>query len=463
MRFEDQLEEARSLRRTGKFNEALYLLENLISTLDVQQHHEKILCLNEQSHCLWTSGQYDKAETCAAEALHLAEQSPPDLEGQGTAFLNLAAIFYEKCEMNQVEEFCQRGLAFFEKISNKKGIADSLNLLGMASDYQGHLDQAEEYYKRSLAFREELGDAKAIGDSLGNLGVLYWERGDMDRAEEYFLQCLALDEKIDNPAAKAATLANLGDVCKQRGELEQAEEFYRQSLVLREEVENQYEIAESRFQLAQVLLRKGNHKEAVVQIDLLAQLAEVSNNPEIAAKYQYVVGLQKLSQQELTSALQHCSKAKKLAAQSSYFILQIEVSHLLVQILLQLYLLTKQKHHREQIENLLEESRYLSKREHLRGVYLETLLMIGFLKRIEFDLLGAIDQFELVELLSIESGIQPLAERAKNELVRLQKQVTLYQRLQDEAPQVYEQIQIQEMLAYMQAVKQYSAQSYSNE
>jgi len=41
------LEEAKALRRAGRFPEALQLLENFMGTLNSDQHNDQVTCLNE--------------------------------------------------------------------------------------------------------------------------------------------------------------------------------------------------------------------------------------------------------------------------------------------------------------------------------------------------------------------------------------------------------------------------------
>jgi len=407
------LEEAIALRRAGKYQEGIRLLERLWVTLASDQRLERIACLNEQSQCLWRSGQQAKAETRAREALQLAEESPPDLRGQGNALNNLGVIYL----------------------------------------YRGELNQAETFLEQSLTLREQVGDLQAIAGSLNNLGIVYYQRGELDRAEECHKRNLALFEEIGGAQRMAFSLSNLALCYWQRGELGRAEEHYQRSLALREQYGNPQDIAEARYQLLRILLLRGVLEGAIDQVDQLAQLVSMSKLPDIAVKHHLAMGLLRLKQHNLGLAVELGFRAKAQAVQIPHFELQVNAMMLLVEALLQLYMLTKQVEHKVQVETMLRELEELSKREQLHQTYIETVLMQAFLKRATFDLPGATDVFKLAELLAEERGFRLLAQKARVELLELQKQEPMFQRGQKGSSGNYEQAHLEKMISFLQSLK----------
>ncbi|MFX0114459.1 MAG: tetratricopeptide repeat protein, partial [Candidatus Hodarchaeota archaeon] len=117
------IEDARALRRRGKFKKALRLLENTMITLNMTQRACLIMCLNEQSQCLWRTGKYAKAEVSALKAKQLGEENPPDYDGVADALNNLGAICLERNELDQAEHFYEESYGLRENIANLEVVA----------------------------------------------------------------------------------------------------------------------------------------------------------------------------------------------------------------------------------------------------------------------------------------------------------------------------------------------------
>ncbi|MFX0115967.1 MAG: tetratricopeptide repeat protein [Candidatus Hodarchaeota archaeon] len=488
------LANAKLLRVKGKFSEALKLLEESWPQLVADQKLE-IASYNERSLCLWRIGELEKAEIHAQKALQLAEERLHDLQGRGDAFRNLGIISWFRGDLDRAEKFFQQSLTLREEVGNPADIAASLHNLGLIHFGHGDLDQAEEFFQRSLTLREEVGNPSDIAASLNNLGELYRQRGELDRAEDCYRRSLALAEQDGNPTNIAIYLNNLGEFYRQRGELNQAESYYQQSLTIREKVGNPADIAaslnnlgliywqrgnlreaencvqrslslkekignaesiaETRHQLIRILLAQNSVDRAITEENQLARLAESSEKPEVHARHLLAQCLLSLEKLNFPQALASGSQARILAGQIPHFELEVDSLQLLVQIHLKLQLISQKAEHRAYVESLLQELKDLSERERLHGVFCETILIQGFLKRADYDLPGAMAFFKQVEHVAEEHGLQLLAHRASEELTHLQQEIATYQQLQKLSPQAYKQLQMQEMLTYMEEAKRY--------
>jgi tetratricopeptide (TPR) repeat protein len=397
--FQEQLEQAKALRLAGSFRAAMHLLKNLQTRLEPKQRDNYITFLNELSECLRCLGQYENAVNRAQEALALAEKYPPDFQSKSKALIILGCIHRHRGELDCAEEFLLKGLTIGEKIENSQLIAFSLANLAKVYRQRGELERAEDCCQRNLSLKENIEDPLCTADSLNSLGSIHWQRGELERAEEYYLQSLALWEEIGNPHA----------------------------------------IAESRFQLVQVLLLHDSLARATSQVDQLAQLSQTSELEDVAVRHHLAIGLLKLKQGDLRDALTLGWQARSQAEDIPHFGL--------------IYLFTEQEEHLIWCEALLQELEQISKRERLYGTYAESILLQGLLKRSNFDLENAIKLFERAELLADERGLRLAAQRARDEIKRLQKQIERIRQFQKISPEIYEQIQVQEVLGYLQQVR----------
>jgi tetratricopeptide (TPR) repeat protein len=411
--FQEQFEKAKALRMKGHFPEAISLLNRLETMLKPDQRIERTKCLNELSQCLWRKGQPVEAAQQAQSALSLAEQYPIDLVGQATA----------------------------------------LNNLGVVSWRCGELANAMEYFRRSLAIRKELGDRQAVADALNNLGIIFWRLGDLKQAEEHYRWSFDIRQEIGDPREIAMSLTNLGIVYWQRGELAKAEKFLQRSLALKKTIGDPQTIAESRYQLVQTFLLQNALEAASTEVEELSQLHEANQLPDITVKYCLANGRLKQKTRNFASALNQFERAKRLAEEIPDFDLQIDAIRFLIQALLLLYQFGEQEMHLNLSKALLEELKQLSKDKELQGTYVETLFIWGLLSHATFDLKDAMERFQQAEEQATELGIHEIAQRARTELDKLQKQLEKVIQLQKTSPHAYERVKLQEVMEYLETIR----------
>ncbi len=490
----EQISRARDLRVEGKLSEALILLKDYCSTLDITKNSELLVCHNELSQCLWRLGKLPEAEKYALSALNLSRQEPSDFTGEAKALHNLgeirayegnfeesqqfheqslqirerigepcetstslnslAIIFAQKGEFTQAKGLQKQALKLSEQIKDFKGIHQCLNNLGIISWKLGKLDQAVDFHKRAITLLERENIPQQIGYSLGNLGNLYLQKGELDEAEAYFQKALqSFEETEDFPIEKALTISNIGNVYLTRGNLEKAEQYQRLGLTLFRERGNPNDITWAIYNLTQTLLTSGQFQEAETYVYELSKAKEVQNQPIVDARYYLSKTLLKLKQNDLGSALELADKAREIASRITNFQLEIRAIQFKLQTLLRIFLLDKLPEHRTKIEQLVKELEEISKRERLYGTYIETLIVGALLKRASFQVQEAIKQFEIAEHLARERGIGPLEERAREEIQTLQEQVSFFHRLQESHPSIYENAQIERVLSYLDEIQ----------
>jgi len=451
--YQEQLEEAKNCRLAGDFSKAISVLKNLQAILGPDQRWEQIATLNELSRCLWHKGQPTKAIDRAQEALELAEQTPPILAGRATALSNLGFGYWQQGKLNRAKDYFQQSFALFKEIDNPQEMARSLNNLGCICCQHGELNQAEELLQQSLNMRKKLDNPQDTARSLHYMALVYLQRGEIDLAEEFLIQSMALFVEIDNPQDIASSMNNLGELYRQQGKLDKSEQFLKRSLALKERVGNPQSIAETLYQLMQTFLMRDRLEDAGTHADQLFELAKTIDMPDIAVKYHLAAGMLRQKQHDFASALNHAEEAKTLAEEISHFELQIKALQLLIQILLQMYLVGEQEEYMIRTEALLLNLEKLSKQGHLHGTYVESIFIRGLVRQAVFDLKGATGHFQRAELLAEERGIRTVAQRAHQELKKLRQQVLKLQNLQKVSPHAYEQVQLREVLAYLQQVR----------
>ncbi len=90
-------------------------------------------------------------------------------------------------------------LALRQSLGDREGEGQALNVLGLATMYQGDHRTARDYHERSLAIKRELGRLRGIPSSLRNLGVIAFQERDYAAARALFEESLGFARRVGDP------------------------------------------------------------------------------------------------------------------------------------------------------------------------------------------------------------------------------------------------------------------------
>ncbi len=438
--------------------EAVELLERLLDTLGDQQLIKRIQCLNQLSYTLFRLGKLTTAEERAQEALTLADQSPPDISGQGDALNNLGCIYYELGNIDQSIEYFKKSLARREQIGEPRSISATLQNLGVMYQIYGNLERAEKYLLRGVEIFEKHVDSKGETSMFQNLSLFYWFRGDLELAEAFGQRAFTLAEQSDNPFHTAWSLLCLGVVSWYKGDLKSANDLLERSFTLFKHINYPYGILVTIWGLTSVLLDLNAIKKAENYMATLSHLAHEVETPFANIVFQVLTAMVKLKQHELTSTLELASQARAQAKKLNIVFLEVQALQIQLQASLQQYSLTHHLELKIQSEQLLHEMAELGNRERLYKVQVEVNMMSGMLKRVEAKFSDALDQFEQAHKLAETYGFQDQAQKSQDEITQLKHRMVMFQKLQEISPQASEQAQLADMLNYLQKAQKHIQQ-----
>ena len=120
---------------------------------------------------LWVSRDYEQAGEYFRRALALARQmEDPATRGYS---LNRLGNWYANTEQpRQAINHHHEALAIFEKLRDRHGLAETLDLLGMANMLGADFITASDYFVRAVGLFRELEDLHGLVSSLTSLGLL---------------------------------------------------------------------------------------------------------------------------------------------------------------------------------------------------------------------------------------------------------------------------------------------------
>ena len=200
------------------------------------------------------------------------------------ALLAAARLAFIQSNYDQGEALAQESLALFRKLGDRRGIALSLDRLGMASWRRGDFPAARVLLEEDLPLFKEIGDKDRVAWSLFTLGLLNNKQGEYSRAYALFEESLTLFRALGNKRGIAASLTQLaGTLFVSQGNQTMIYPLLEEGLSLDQEVGDKEGMAVASLLLGWVALKQGDVATARSRVDeSLVLYREMENREGIA-------------------------------------------------------------------------------------------------------------------------------------------------------------------------------------
>ena len=241
-------------------NPELDSLQNLLQ-ISTEQDTTRVNLLNETAKKL-RGIDPDKTLQYAQESQKIAEKLSFK-KGKAESLWLIGFYHYVKSDYLQALEYFQKALQLREELGDKKGVADCSYYIGNIYQYQGDYSKALEYYQKSLQLRVVLGDKKGVSSSYGNIGNTYQGQGNFPRALEYYQKALQLFEELDNKRGIAGCLTNIGLIYGIQSNYSKALSYHQQSLQLAKQLENKKGITLNLTNIGILYREQGDYSKAL--------------------------------------------------------------------------------------------------------------------------------------------------------------------------------------------------------
>jgi DNA-binding NarL/FixJ family response regulator len=195
---------------------------------------------------LWTSRDYTKAGAYFQDGLSLART----LDDPSILAYSLNRVGNWHLNIEQPREARQHhaeALRIFQASNNRPGVAETLDLLGMASYLGGDLIGGTDYYKRAIALFRELDDRQGLASSLATLtmrggtyqsSTMIAASQDLIEAAREGEEALTIARDIGWRVGEVHALIVLGFCLGAHGEYTRALDLEREALAILEEIEH---------------------------------------------------------------------------------------------------------------------------------------------------------------------------------------------------------------------------------
>jgi non-specific serine/threonine protein kinase len=162
----------------------------------------------------------------------LKENPSADAAARAKAYTGLGAMEWLRGDYEQAIRWHEQGLALYRQVGDTRGIALSLDNIGIALVYQAEYERAVSYLEESRALAREIGDRVLETAVLNGLAEVARYQGDLIRAQ-------ALNEEAGAAAAEIQYLQqigvsrnNLGLLATRQGDFARAIQLHQEGIEL---------------------------------------------------------------------------------------------------------------------------------------------------------------------------------------------------------------------------------------
>jgi predicted ATPase len=164
----------------------------------------------------------------------------------------------EQADYAAADPLFREALDIARQLGDKRGIAVSLNALGVNDRNRGEAAVAHSLFEESLLLWRELGDQKAVARALSNLANVVKLQGDYDRARSLHAECLSIFSGLGDRTGVAWSLNSQGDVARDQGDSTGAKTLYEQGLAMFWELGDRWGIAATLNDLGNLAMEQRN-------------------------------------------------------------------------------------------------------------------------------------------------------------------------------------------------------------
>ena len=176
----------------------------------------------------------------------------------------LGALSTAQGDFSAAESFLQQSLALYEAQGDRRGVAASLNAVGVSARDRGDYESAREFFERSLVCWRVASDPLSTARCLHNLANVVKVQGDYTRAQLLLDEAIVHFEQQGDRSGAAWSINQAGDIARERGDFQSAREFYERALKAFREIGDRWGSARSLADLGSISCEQRNFEAAEI-------------------------------------------------------------------------------------------------------------------------------------------------------------------------------------------------------
>ncbi len=201
-------------------------------TTESQAHFlkQELTIREELGNALIRTGRFDDAIECF-NRMEVTAKNNRDRIAEVGALLGVSHVLWQRGIPVEAMTYLKRALALSKEVSHRRGVAESLQLIGDCQQMRGQSEEALKCLRKSLLAARAIGDKGLVAMSLKSIGVLSRELGSYDAALQHLEESLRTAREAGHAAVAAGCLLDIGWLFHVKGLSDQALGYCEQALV----------------------------------------------------------------------------------------------------------------------------------------------------------------------------------------------------------------------------------------
>lgn len=188
--------------------------------------------------------------------------------------LNDLAWEYRFAYPDSTIHYSQKAHTLGSSLRLKKGMARSINLIGLAFNYKGERLPAFDHYTRALQIAAGQNDSLQIAHANNNIGRLFYDQGLLARSYQHFIKAQDIFQALNDSSGMAYSLQSLANLYKLEYNYSKAESNFLKAYHIRLALRNSRDIMSALVHLGRYY-QESNQIEKSIQY---FQLADSTGN-----------------------------------------------------------------------------------------------------------------------------------------------------------------------------------------
>jgi predicted ATPase/DNA-binding winged helix-turn-helix (wHTH) protein len=174
----------------------------------------------------------------------------------------LGALSTAQGDFPSADFFLQQSFTLYKAEEDRRGIAASLNALGVNARDQGNYESARRYFEKSLQCWRVLSDPLSTARCLHNLANVLKVQGDYAQAQLRLDEAITCFEERGDRSGAAWSINQKGDIAREEANFTAARQLYERALQIFQEVGDRWGSARSLADLGSIYCEERNFEAA---------------------------------------------------------------------------------------------------------------------------------------------------------------------------------------------------------
>jgi tetratricopeptide (TPR) repeat protein len=164
-------------------------------------------------------------------------------------------------------EYYNRAFETKEKVGDIRGLASTINNLGLVQRLTGDIPGAIKTQEKGLKMRQRIGDLRGTSNTYSAIGLTWFDSFDFEKAIHYMHKALEIEERISDLQGIGTSCTNLGDIYFNLGQPDEARRYLERGLEMGERLKDGVMVCHNLITMSELQASEGLITESEITLE----------------------------------------------------------------------------------------------------------------------------------------------------------------------------------------------------